>query len=90
MTDTQHTKQFCLNGGVVSASLDDENEVRYLFSDDELDAEDRLLISLELQELINKASFIPADPHAYIKYIATKCGCCDDILLLKHETLVIA
>ena len=90
MTSTKHTKQFCLNGGLISASLDEDNEVHYSFIEGNLTDEDKLLISIELADLITEASFIPADPHAYIKYIATKCGCCDDILLLKHETLVIA
>jgi len=89
MTSTKHTKQFCLNGGVVQASLDKDNEVCYIFSDD-ISPQDKIQICGELQDLINDAAFIPCDPHAYVKYIATKCGCCDDIMLVKNETLVIA
>ncbi len=86
-------KQYCLDGGGIICFIDEDNEWAFRCAspeDDNLSDEQLDSVISEIKTVVNKASFMPRDPEAYVRYICKKCDCCDDILLVKQETLVIA
>ena len=86
-------KRFCLDGGQVHCFLDQDDEPRFNFYPPkqlQFSDQEKVTLCQEFKSLFSTAAFMPRDPDAYVKYVCTKCDCCDDILLMKEETLTIA